>query len=125
MRDCSLLPAIRTIDAVWLIFLGALAAVGLNRQPHSFYEWIVLLALGVLQIAETRLAVSTDQRTAVLVVGVKMALCYWLVAETGGIESSYYLIFFLPIVSAASLFELGGVLATTVLAVAHNHRSRR
>lgn len=112
------MPTIRTIDAVWLIFLGALAAVGLTREPHTFYEWIILLALGVLQIAETRLAAGTDRGTAALVVGVKMALCYWLVAETGGIESSYYLIFFLPIVSAASLFELGGVLLITVLAVA-------
>jgi signal transduction histidine kinase len=112
------LPAIRIIDAIWLLFLGAVAAVGLTREPHSFYEWLVLLALGVIQIAETRLAVSTDRHTAALVVGIKLALCYWLVAETEGILSSYYLIFFLPIVSAASLFELGGTLATTVVAVA-------
>ena len=118
MRDCSQLPAIRIIDAIWLLFLGAVAAVGLTREPHSFYEWLVLLALGVIQIAETRLAVSTDRHTAALVVGIKLALCYWLVAETEGILSSYYLIFFLPIVSAASLFELGGTLATTVVAVA-------
>jgi signal transduction histidine kinase len=111
-------PAVRAIDVVWLIFLAALAAVGLLREPHSPYEWFVLLALGAVQMAETRLAVSTDRGAAALTVAIKLALCYWLVAETGGIESSYYLIFFLPIVSAASLFELGGVLITTAASVA-------
>ena len=43
----------------------------------------------------------------------KLVLCYWLVWETGGIESSYYLIFLLPILSAASIFGLGGTLLTT------------
>ena len=112
------MPAVRAIDVVWLIFLAALAAVGLLREPHSAYEWFVLLALGAVQMAETRLAVSTDRTTAALTVAIKLALCYWLVAETGGIESSYYLIFFLPIVSAASLFELSGVLITTAASVA-------
>lgn len=112
------MPAVRAIDVVWLIFLAALAAVGLLREPHSPYEWFVLLALGAVQMAETRLAVSTDRGAAALTVAIKLALCYWLVAETGGIESSYYLIFFLPIVSAASLFELGGVLITTAASVA-------
>ena len=111
------MPPIRTIDAVWLIFLGALAAVGLLRESHSPYEWFVLLALGAVQMAETRLAVSTDRTAAALTVAVKLALCYWFVAETGGIESSYYLIFFLPIVSAASLFELSGVFITTAASV--------
>ena len=114
----STVPAIRPIDAVWLIFLAALAAVGLLRETHSIYEWVVLIALGAIQMVETRLPVTTDRMTAVLSVSVKLALCYWLVAATGGIESSYYLIFFLPIVSAASLFELGGVLIATTASVA-------
>ncbi len=107
---------IRAIDAVWLIFLGALAALGMTRQDHSLYEWLVLLALGGVQIAEARLEVSSDRVSAALAIAVKLVLCYWLVAETSGVESSYYLIFLLPIVSAASLFELGGALLATLLA---------
>jgi signal transduction histidine kinase len=98
---------------VWLIFLCALAALGMTRQEHSLYEWLVLLALGGVQIAEARLEVSSDRINAALAIAVKLILCYWLVAETDGIESSYYLIFLLPIVSAASLFELGGALLAT------------
>ena len=109
------LPQIRALDAVWLIFLAALAGLGLTKQEHTPYEWLVLLALGALQIAETRLDVASDRRMALLSISVKSVLCYWLVAETGGVESSYYLIFLLPIVSAASLFEAGGALLATLL----------
>ena len=109
------LPQIRALDAVWLIFLAALAGLGLTKQEHSLFEWLILLALGAVQIAETRLDVGSDRRTAMLSIAVKAVLCYWLVAETGGIESSYYLIFLLPIVSAASLFEAGGALLATLL----------
>ena len=77
------MPAIRPIDAVWLIFLAALAAVGLLRETHSVYEWFVLIALGAIQMIETRLPVSTDRRTAALTVSVKLALCYWLVRRNG------------------------------------------
>ncbi len=111
------LPKIRAIDVVWLIFLAALAALGF-AQEHTFYEWLILLALGAAQIAETNLDVSSDRISAALAIGMKSVLCYWLVAETGGIESSYYLIFLLPIVSAASLFQLGGALLATLLASA-------
>ena len=111
------LPKIRVIDAVWLLFLAALAALGF-AQEHTFYEWFILLALGAAQIAETNLDVSSDQISAALAIGMKSVLCYWLVAETGGIESSYYLIFLLPIVSAASLFQLGGALLATLFASA-------
>ena len=109
------LPQIRALDAVWLIFLAALAGLGLTKPKHTPYEWLVLLALGAVQIAETRLDVASDRRMALLSISVKSVLCYWLVAETGGVESSYYLIFLLPIVSAASLFEAGGALLVTLL----------
>ena len=107
---------IRVIDAVWLIFLCALAALGMARDQHSPYEWVVLLALGGVQIFEARMEITSDRASAALAVAAKLVLSYWLVAETGGIESSYYLIFLLPVVSAASLFDVGGALAATLLA---------
>lgn len=110
------MPRIRSIDTVWLFFLAALAALGMTKTEHTIYEWSVLLALGLSQIAETHLDLASDTKGAILAIGLKLTLCYWLVAETGGIESSYYLIFLLPIVSAASFFELGGALLTTLVA---------
>ena len=109
---------IRVTDMVWLFFLGALAALVVTKPEHSVYEWLVLLALGAVQIAEAHLELSSDTAGAALVIALKLALCYWLVAETGGVESSYYLIFWLPIVSAASNLGLGGTLLNTLLSSA-------
>ena len=107
------MPRIRPVDTVWLFFLGALAALIVTKPEHSFYEWLVLIALGLLQATETHLGIRADGVASGLSVGAKLILCYWLVWETGGIESSYYLIFLLPILSAASIFGLGGTLLTT------------
>ena len=109
---------IRVTDMVWLFFLGALAALVVTKPEHSVYEWLVLLALGAIQIAEAHLELSSDTIGAALVIALKLALCYWLVAETGGVESSYYLIFWLPIVSAASNLGLGGTLLNTLISSA-------
>lgn len=106
---------IRGIDIVWLFFLTALAALAMGQPEHSVYEWLALLALGAVQIAEGHFQVSSDPRKAAAAIGVKLSLCSWLVWVTGGIESSYYLIFLLPIVSGASMFGLGGTLLTTAI----------
>ena len=108
------MPKIRAIDMVWLILLGALAALGMTKAEHSPYEWLVLLALGGVQIAEVYLGVIDDTTSAALSIAVKLTLCFWLVAETGGLESSYYLIFLLPVVSAATNFGPTGTMLSTL-----------
>jgi signal transduction histidine kinase len=107
---------VRGADIVWLLFLTALAAMGLTQPAHSPWEWIALLAMGGLQIAEGNLGWSERPRQAVWSIAAKLVLCYVLVWTTGGIESSYYLIFLLPIVSAASMFGLAWTM--TVCAIA-------
>ena len=84
----------------------------------SPWEWVALAGLGAVQIAEGRLGWQTSFRGAVFGIAVKLALCYLLVWETDGIESSYFLIFLLPIISAASIFGLWGALAATLAASA-------
>ncbi len=107
---------IRGTDVVWLLFLSALAALGLTQAEHSPWEWVALLALGGLQIAEGNLGWSERPAQAVWAIIAKLGLCYLLVWTTGGIESSYYLIFLLPIVSAASMFSLNGTMLVCALA---------
>ena len=112
------LTKLRGIDVVWLLFLAALAALGLTQRAHSPFEWVALAALGALQIAEGNLDWTADRSKAVLSIGVKFALAYLFIWTTGGIESSYYLILLLPILSGASLFGLGGSLLTAFAASA-------
>ena len=107
---------VRGTDVVWLLFLTALAALGLTQPEHSPWEWLALLALGALQIAEGNVGWSERPAQAFWAIVAKLVLCYLLVWATGGIESSYYLIFLLPIVSAASMFSLNGAMLVCALA---------
>jgi hypothetical protein len=109
------LARIRTVDVVWLLFLGGLAAVIAFEPSHTIWEWVTLFALGAVQIAEPHLGVTNNTRRTLLAIGIKMGLCFWLVWSTGGLESSYYFIFLLPIVSCASTFEISGSLIGTAI----------
>jgi signal transduction histidine kinase len=110
------LTNLRGIDIVWLLFLGALAALGLTQERHVPWEWAVLSALGLLQVTEGHLGWASTRGRAAAAIGVKFALCYLFIWQTGGIESSYYLILFLPVISGASMFGLAGTLLTSAVA---------
>ena len=107
------LARIRGIDIVWLAFLTAIGALVLTERDPTIWEWLALAALGVLQIIEGHLGWTATPRSAILPTAAKLGLCYLLVWQTGGIESSYYLIFVLPIISAASIFGPWGTVAVT------------
>jgi two-component system, NtrC family, sensor histidine kinase HydH len=109
------LARVRGIDLAWLLFLGGLAAAGMTRSEHSIWEFLALLALGAIQMAESQVEPSAETGKAAVAIATKLILCCLLVWQTGGIESSYYLIFLLPVVSAASRYGLGGTIAITVL----------
>jgi signal transduction histidine kinase len=108
------------IDLLWLVFLAGLAvppsAVG--SEP-AWHKRAILLCIGAFQILEPRLLKSIPpSRASVYSVLVKIGLATLLVAHTGSIFSSYYLVYFLPVVSAAMLFGMWGTLAATALAAA-------
>ena len=107
------------MDLLWLAFLGGLAVLEPIREPH---KQLVLLGIGLFQIFETRIFKSIKPARrgpySVLSVLIKILLATLLVAHTGNIESSYYLIYYLPVVSAAMYFGVWGTLLWTALASA-------
>ncbi len=104
------------MDLLWLAFLGGLAVLEPIREPH---KQLVLLGIGVFQIFETRIFKSIKpSRRGPYSVLIKILLATLLVAHTGDIESSYYLIYYLPVVSAAMYFGVWGTLLWTALASA-------
>jgi len=85
---------------IWLIFLAGLAAL-----PPQF-EWhkqVILLAIGILQLLETKLVSRFQRRGVFYVILLKILLATLLIDHTGevGINSSYWPIYFLPVVTAA------------------------
>jgi signal transduction histidine kinase len=96
---------VRPQDFVWLLFFSALAIFSPERHPVTL---AALGALGVVQVLEPRLG-------AIPSVLLKLVLCYPLIGYGGGISSSFYLVLFLPVISAATSF---GLLGTTLSSLA-------
>jgi two-component system, NtrC family, sensor histidine kinase HydH len=110
-------PAINWMDVLWLLFLAGLAALPPVAEIH---KQLTLLAIGVVQLSEGWLLARVPRRGAAYVVLLKIALATLLIDHTGevGINSSYYPIFYVPIVTAAEYFSPWATLLWTALASA-------
>lgn len=88
------------LDAVWLLFLAGLAALPPRWEIH---KQLILVAIGVVQLLEATLISRFPKRGVSYVVLLKILLATLLIDHTGevGINSSYYPIYFLPVVTAA------------------------
>jgi signal transduction histidine kinase len=85
---------------IWLIFLAILAVL------PPLFEWhkqLILLAIGIVQLLETKLISHFPKRGVFYVILLKILLATILIDHTGevGINSSYYPIYYLPVVTAA------------------------
>jgi signal transduction histidine kinase len=100
--------SINWMDVLWLLFLAGLALLPPVAEIH---KQEILLAFGVIQLAEGWLIARMPQRGRAYVVLMKIALATLLIDHTGeiSINSSYWPIYFLPAVTAAEYF---GPLAT-------------
>jgi nitrogen-specific signal transduction histidine kinase len=110
-------PAVNWMDVLWLLFLAGLAALPPVAEIH---KQLTLLAIGVVQFSESWLLGRAPRRGASYIVLLKIALATLLIDHTGevGINSSYYPIFYVPIVTAAEYFSPWGTLGWTALASA-------
>jgi signal transduction histidine kinase len=103
------------MDFVWLAFLVGLA---LQDPWFEIHKEFTLLGIGLFQIFEYRFLALAGPRARHYSVLVKIALASFLLQHTGGINSSYYLIYFLPVVTAAMFFGPWATLGWTALASA-------
>jgi two-component system sensor histidine kinase HydH len=108
-----LLSLFKAGDIAWILFV----AVVLANAPETNYDALILLPLlGVFQIVEPRLAIFHSRWGQMISLGLKLMLSYLVVGFSHGAESYYYQIFLIPVVSAATTFELGAVIAVTAAA---------
>jgi two-component system, NtrC family, sensor histidine kinase HydH len=110
-------PALNWMDFLWLIFLAGLAVLPPIREYH---KQLILLAIGIVQVSEGWLLARFPLRGASYSVALKIALATLLIDHTGeiGINSSYYPIYYVPIVTAAEYFGPWGTLLWTAAASA-------
>lgn len=103
----------RIQDFAWLLFVTTLIATA----PETNYEvWILLPLIGAFQILEPRLRVFASHRGQIISITLKLVFSYLLIGFTHTIYSYYASIFLIPVVSAATILELGGVILVTAIA---------
>lgn len=107
--------AISWIDVLWLVFLGGLA---LLPPVFEIHKQLALFAIMIFQIMEGWVINRLPRRGPAYSVAIKILLATLLLDHTGemGINSSYYPIYFLPVVSAAIYFGPIAALAWTTAA---------
>ncbi len=112
-------------DLVWLLLFGALAATTERGDP-----WVIamLASLAIAQVLETKLAVLSSESGRIYWNLLKLVLGVVLIAYTGshsytesgipigGIESRYWMVLALPMISAATALGVGGTLVFSLLA---------
>ncbi len=109
------------LDAVWLViwllFLAGLAALPPLLEWH---KQLILLAIGIVQLLETKMIAHFPKRGVFYVVLLKILLATLLLDHTEevGINSSYYPIYYLPVVTAALYCGTWLTLLWTLLASA-------
>ncbi len=108
-----LLRSVKPQDAVLVLLFGAMAALS---PVHDPWEIGMICALGMLQIAESKIGVLDSTYGRAFWIILKLGVGYLLIGYTGGIASEYYLILLLPVVSAATYLGVFGTLAFTTLA---------
>jgi len=97
----------------WLLFSGLVAVLGPSHTPTTI---TLVLAIGIFQIVAERVAFFRSTRGHVASFAITLGLCFLLMRDTGGIESSYYWMLLVPVIIAAPAFSLLGTLLATALA---------
>jgi len=101
------------VDLVWLVFLTGLAVLDPIFEIH---KQVTLLAIGIFQIIESQFVRVAGPRGRAYSVLIKILLATLLVSHTGGMNSSYYPIYYLPVITAAMDFGALATLLWTALA---------
>jgi two-component system, NtrC family, sensor histidine kinase HydH len=106
-------------DAFILLLLAGLAVLPAEDQTHKV---IILIVIAILQILEGPLIAKLPGRGRVYSVALKVYFATLLLAHTGevGINSTYYPVYYLPVITAAVYFGPWATLAwTTVSSLAY------
>jgi two-component system, NtrC family, sensor histidine kinase HydH len=107
----------RWVDFLWILFLVGLAFLPPLDEIH---KQLILFAFIVLQLFEGRLIAWLPTRGSIYSVLLKILLSTLLLLHTGGtaINSAYYPIYYLPVITAALEFGPMATLFWTALASA-------
>jgi two-component system, NtrC family, sensor histidine kinase HydH len=115
VSDRPLARFVRLQDFIWIALFAALIA---TSQTRAAPEVSLLVALAVVQVLESKIPSISTTRSRIFWIALKLALAYVLIGYTGDLQSSYWLLMALPVLSAATALGVGGTLAVSIIAAA-------
>lgn len=101
-------------DFAWTLFVVLLLVTAPERNNDAL---ILVPLIGAFQILEPRLNLFKSKHGQIASIALKLLLCYFLIGWSDAIFSVYYPIFLVPVVSAATVFDLPGTLLVIFLAI--------
>jgi signal transduction histidine kinase len=100
---------------VWvLLFFGLLA----TTQYGDALDVVPLILLGVAQLLEPKIPAVPTTRSRIFWIAVKLVLGWVVIGFSQGVNSPFWLVLLLPVVSAATTFGIVGTMAFVVLSCA-------
>lgn len=112
-RALSWMRKVRPQDIMLLVLFAALAAASPTLDAS---EVSLLFALAALEFAEYAVPFFTTRNGRICWILLQLVLAYLLIGYTGAIDSNYFLILLLPVVSAATYLGVVATLIFTLLA---------
>ena len=116
MPDDTTIPRawfrIRIQDILLALMLGTLIVLA-----HDPSEKSLLIALAILQLIEGRVPFLDSTRGRAASILLQMAVGFLLIGITGGVNSPYYLVLVLPVLSTATYLGVVGTVLTSVVAI--------
>lgn len=104
---------VRPQDFIWIALFATLI---FNSQTHAAPEITMLVALAIAQVAEAKIPALHSRLGSVFWVVLKLALAYGLIGYAGGVNSPYWVMLMLPVLSAAIGLGLTGTLVVSFVA---------
>ncbi len=118
MPDDTNIPAgpfkLRMQDVILALLFAAMALL----PPQDPWELALIATLGILQLLEGRIPLLRRAAGRVTFILLQFIVGWVLIGYSGGIESTYYLVFLFPMVSAATYVGIIGTLAVSIAACA-------
>src|SRR5580658_2128091 len=103
---------LRVQDVLLAVMFGVLIFLA-----HDISEKSLILGLAVLQLVEGRIPFLTTLRGRTILVVLQMMIIWVLIGYTHGVDSRYYLMLLLPLLSTASYLGLAGTVAASIAGI--------
>ena len=94
------------------------SALAFSTRLGDAFEIVPIVLLGLAQVLEPKIPALASTRGRVLWILLKLALGWVLIGFTLGVNSPYWPVLLLPVVTAATTFGLGGTMVFVVLSSA-------